>query len=40
MEIQDEKFEEMLSSLQSITVDNVREKLMQLVPNYKPAEND
>lgn len=40
MEIQDEKFEKMLTSLHSITVDNVREKLMQFVPNYKPAEND
>lgn len=33
------RFEHMLESLNDITDDNVREKLMQFVPNYHPAEN-
>lgn len=37
--IDDEKFENMLNSLKDINDDNVREKLMEFVPNYHPAKN-
>lgn len=39
IEINDEEFEQMLNSLKDINDDNVREKLMAIVPNYHPAEN-
>ena len=39
MEINDEEFEAMLKSLEDINEENVREKLMAIVPNYHPAEN-
>lgn len=39
VEINDEEFEHMLNSLKDINDDNVREKLMAIVPNYHPAEN-
>ncbi len=37
--IDKDKFEQMLESLNDINDDNVREKLMQFVPNYHPAKN-
>lgn len=40
MVINNKQFKEMLDSLQDINEDNVREKLMQIVPNYHPAENN
>ena len=39
IDIDDEQFEKMLESLNDINDDNVREKLMAIVPNYHPAEN-
>ena len=39
MEINDDEFEAMLKSLEDINEDNVREKLMAIVPNYHPANN-
>ena len=39
MDIDDKKFAEMLKSLMDINEDNVREKLMEIVPNYHPAKN-
>lgn len=39
MDISDEFFNNMLKSLKDINNDNVREKLMEIVPNYKPAKN-
>lgn len=39
MDIDDEKFENMLNSLKDINEDNVRGKLMEIVPNYHPANN-
>ncbi|MFR5875741.1 MAG: polysaccharide biosynthesis protein [Eubacterium sp.] len=40
LEINDDEFEQMLNSLNNINNDNVREKLMEIVPNYHPAENE
>lgn len=37
--IDKKQFEEMMDSLSDINDSNVREKLMQFVPNYHPAEN-
>lgn len=34
------EFKTMLESLQDINDDNVRDKLMEIVPNYKPANNN
>lgn len=39
MVIDTKEFEEMLESLRDIDDDNVREKLMKIVPNYHPAKN-
>ena len=39
MDIKDKDFEKMLNSLEDINDENVREKLMAIVPNYHPAEN-
>ena len=39
MDINDEEFEAMLKSLEDINEENVREKLMAIVPNYHPANN-
>ncbi len=39
MNIDDSQFERMLDSLKDINDDNVREKLMAIVPNYHPADN-
>ena len=39
MEIDDKQFADMLDSLMDINEDNVREKLMAIVPNYHPANN-
>lgn len=39
MDITDEFFDRMLNSLEDINDDNVREKLMEFVPNYHPANN-
>jgi len=39
MDIKDEDFEAMLESLSDINDDNVREKLIKIVPNYHPANN-
>ncbi len=39
MKIDDEMFAGMLASLNDINEENVREKLMSIVPNYKPAHN-
>lgn len=39
MDISDEFFNSMLESLKDVNNDNVREKLMAIVPNYKPAKN-
>lgn len=38
-EIDNATFEKMLQSLEDINNENVREKLMQFIPNYIPAEN-
>lgn len=40
MVIDYKKFEAMLESLNDIDADNVREKLMNIVPNYHPSKND
>lgn len=40
MEISEEFFNNMLESLKDVNNDNVREKLMAIVPNYKPAKNE
>ena len=39
MDIDDAAFENMLADLHDVTDNNVREKLMKIVPNYHPAEN-
>ena len=39
MDINDDEFEKMLNSLEDINDENVREKLMAIVPNYHPANN-
>lgn len=39
MEISEEFFNNMLESLKDVNNDNVREKLMAIVPNYTPAKN-
>lgn len=39
MDIDDEQFEKMLNSLKDINDENVRQKLMAIVPNYNPANN-
>ena len=39
MDINDEEFAKMLDSLNDIDENNVREKLMAIVPNYHPAKN-
>ncbi len=39
MDINDDEFEKMLKSLEDIDDENVREKLMAIVPNYHPANN-
>ena len=39
MDIDDAAFESMLADLHDVTDNNVREKLMKIVPNYHPAEN-
>lgn len=39
MVIDEKQFESMLDSLRDIDEDNVREKLMQIVPNYLPTKN-
>ena len=39
MDINDDEFEAMLKSLEDINEENVREKLMAIVPNYHPANN-
>lgn len=39
MVIDHDKFRAMLESLRDINEDNVREKLMEIVPNYHPANN-
>lgn len=39
MDINDSEFEQMLEELKDINEDNVREKLMDIVPNYHPAHN-
>lgn len=39
IEIDDEHFEKMLNSLKDINDENVRQKLMAIVPNYRPANN-
>jgi FlaA1/EpsC-like NDP-sugar epimerase len=39
IDIDDDQFERMLNSLEDINNDNVREKLMAIVPNYVPAKN-
>lgn len=39
MVIDDDQFAHLLDSLNDINDENVREKLMAIVPNYKPAEN-
>ena len=40
MVINHEEFKTMLDSLRDINEDNVRQKLMEIVPNYHPAKND
>lgn len=40
MDINDKDFEQMLQSLRDIQDTNVREKLIAIVPNYHPAENE
>ncbi len=39
MDIDEKRFEKMLASLEDINEENVREKLMEYVPNYHPADN-
>jgi len=39
MHIDDTEFEHMLKELMDVNEDNVREKLMNIVPNYHPAKN-
>jgi FlaA1/EpsC-like NDP-sugar epimerase len=39
MDIKDDEFAKMLDSLNDVNDDNVREKLMEIVPNYHPANN-
>lgn len=40
MVINHDEFKTMLDSLRDINEDNVRQKLMEIVPNYHPAKND
>jgi FlaA1/EpsC-like NDP-sugar epimerase len=40
MKINDKQFEKMLNSLKEINNNNIREKLMEIVPNYHPANNN
>lgn len=40
MVIDNKQFKEMLENLKDINEDNVREKLMAIVPNYHPADNN
>lgn len=39
MDINDEEFEHMLNELKDVNDDNVRRKLMSIVPNYHPVQN-
>jgi len=39
IDIDDKEFEHMLNELKEINNDNIRQKLMSIVPNYHPAQN-